>query len=275
MEKRSRTKGIVVFLAISFGGTWIWLFFATAVLGLSPLNPLLQLPAACMPALAAVVVRSLVTREGYRDAGLRLNLRRSWPYYLAAWIGPAGVAVATLALAALVGLWHPDLSGPGGFLPGSKELLSLGALMLVALVLTPLYLGEEFGWTGYLRPRLYGGRPLPSTIATGLIWAVWHFPLAFIGYVEFPDLLVGLLIWTISFQLQEVILTWLYTRSGSIWTSGLAHAGNNMVLFFILGELLDTGADLGPTWPMALSLAPMALISLWITTTRKLTPTHP
>ncbi|MFJ9209651.1 type II CAAX prenyl endopeptidase Rce1 family protein [Streptomyces sp. NPDC102264] len=57
-------------------------------------------------------------------------------------------------------------------------------LMVIALILTPLYAGEEFGWTSYLRPRILGGRTVPSVIATGLIWAAWHFPLAFIGYVE-------------------------------------------------------------------------------------------
>ncbi|WP_328383920.1 CPBP family intramembrane metalloprotease [Streptomyces sp. NBC_00400] len=263
-------RGVPVFLLISFAGTWLWLLFARAGLDLSPLSPLLQLPGFCMPGIAAVVVRRWITNEGFADAGMRLRLNSAWRYYVVAWLGPPLIAAATLALAAALGLWDPDLSGPGG-LPGTKELATVLGLMTVALFLTPLYAGEEFGWTSYLRPRLFGGRTVPSIIATGLIWAVWHFPLAFVGYVEFTNVVIGLAVWTLSFQLQEIILMWLYQRSGSVWVASLAHAGNNMVLFLILGETLDGRGGLGPVTPMLLVLVPIALICLWIIGTRRLT----
>ncbi|MFH9574621.1 lysostaphin resistance A-like protein [Streptomyces sp. NPDC017454] len=187
-----------------------------------------------------------------------------------AWLGPPLIAACTLVLAAAVGLWEPDLTGPGG-MPGTDELVSVLGLMVVALILTPLYAGEEFGWTSYLRPRIFDGRTVPSVIATGFIWAVWHFPLAFIGYVEFPNVVFGLVMWTLSFQLQEIMLMWLYQRSGSVWVASLAHAGNNMVLFLILGEMLNETEGLGAAAPMVLSLVPMAAICLWIVGSRRLT----
>ncbi|WP_241746193.1 CPBP family intramembrane glutamic endopeptidase [Streptomyces lydicus] len=262
-------KGVTVFLVISFAGTWLWLLFARSGLGLSPLHPLLQLPGFCMPGIAAVVVRRWITKEGFADAGLKLRLKVAWRYYVMAWLGPPLIAAATLALAAVAGLWDPDLSGPGG-MPGTKELVSVLGLMMAALILTPLYSGEEFGWTSYLRPRLFGGRTVPSAVATGLIWAVWHFPLAFIGYVEFTNVVIGLAVWTLSFQLQEVMLLWLYQRSGSVWVASLAHAGNNMVLFLILGETLDETEGLGAVTPMLLTLAPLAVICLCIVGGRRL-----
>ncbi|THA63890.1 CPBP family intramembrane metalloprotease [Streptomyces sp. A0958] len=261
---------MTAFLIISFAGTWLWLLFARAVLGLSPLNPLLQLPSFCMPGIAAVAVRRWITKEGFADAGLKLRLKGAWRYYVTALLGPPLIVAATLALAAATGLWDPDMSGPGG-IPGTKELASVFGLMVVALILSPLYAGEEFGWTSYLRPRLFGGRTVPSVIATGLIWAVWHFPLAFIGYVEFTNVVIGLAVWTLSFQLQEIMLMWLYQRSGSVWVASLAHAGNNMVLFLILGEVLDETDGLGAATPMLLALVPMAAICLCIVGGRKLT----
>ncbi|MER5971322.1 CPBP family intramembrane glutamic endopeptidase [Streptomyces sp. NPDC002055] len=264
---------MTAFLIISFAGTWLWLLFARTVLGLSPLNPLLQLPGFCMPGIAAVVVRRWITKEGFADAGLGLRLKAARRYYAAALLGPPLLAAATLALAAVLGLWHPDLSGPGG-IPGVKELATVLGLMAVALILTPVYAGEEFGWTSYLRPRLFGGRTAPSIVVTGLIWAVWHFPLAFIGYVEFSNVLIGLVVWTLAFQLQEIILMWLYMRSGSVWVASLAHAGNNMVLFLVLGAVLDDRAGLGSLTPMLLSLVPMAAVCLWIAGRRKLTGEH-
>ncbi|MDG9724626.1 CPBP family intramembrane glutamic endopeptidase [Streptomyces sp. DH41] len=270
IAKPAARKGVAAFLVISFAGTWLWLLFARAVLGLSPLNPLLQLPGFCVPGIAAVVVRRWITKEGFADAGLGLRLKAAWRYYAVAWLGPPLIAACTLVLAAAVGLWEPDLTGPGG-MPGTDELVSVLGLMVVALILTPLYAGEEFGWTSYLRPRIFDGRTVPSVIATGFIWAVWHFPLAFIGYVEFPNVVFGLVMWTLSFQLQEIMLMWLYQRSGSVWVASLAHAGNNMVLFLILGEMLNETEGLGAAAPMVLSLVPMAAICLWIVGSRRLT----
>ena len=58
-------------------------------------------------------------------------------------------------------------------------------LMGVAVLMTPLLWGEEFGWRGYLQLRLFPGRPVSAAIATGLIWAVWHYPLTLRGY-DYP-----------------------------------------------------------------------------------------
>ncbi|MFJ5104176.1 lysostaphin resistance A-like protein [Streptomyces sp. NPDC088554] len=273
-SKPAARKGVTAFLIISFAGTWLWLLCARAVLGLSSTNLLLQLPAFCMPGIAAVVVRRWITKEGFADAGLKLRLKAAWRYYAIALLGPPFIAALTLAFAAVVGLWDPDLSGPGG-IPGTKDLVSVLGLMAVALILTPLYAGEEFGWTSYLRPRIFGGRTVPSLVATGLIWAVWHFPLAFIGYIEFPNVAVGLVVWTLFFQLQEIMLMWLYQRSGSVWVASVAHSGNNMVCFLILGEMLNDTEGLGALAPILLSLVPMAAICLWIVGSRRLTHERP
>ncbi|PTA47437.1 CPBP family intramembrane glutamic endopeptidase [Micromonospora sp. RP3T] len=217
-----RVRGIVVFLAIAFGGTWPYLFLARSVLGWSLVDPLVQLPVAMMPAIGAVVVRRWVTREGFADAGLRLRLRSAWRHWLIAWFAPLAVTFLAFGCAAASGWWRPDLSPVGG--PGGVALL-----LILQLVTTPVYWGEEFGWTSFLWPRLLPGRPRASVLATGLVWAVWHYPLAYLGYAEFPDHTVSMALWTLMFVLFQVMLCWLYARTGSVWATSLAHAGNNMV----------------------------------------------
>ncbi|MCC3778772.1 CPBP family intramembrane glutamic endopeptidase, partial [Streptomyces sp. UNOB3_S3] len=132
-------------------------------------------------------------------------------------------------------------------------------LMVVVPLLTPVYGGEEFGWTSFLRQRLFPGRPVRATVATGLIWAVWHYPLAFTGYIEFTDVPLGLAVWTVSFLFQEALLGWLYDRSGSVWVVSLAHAGNNMVLSLLTGFLLGERAGLGVNTVTLLTTAPAVL----------------
>ncbi|MFC0624249.1 CPBP family intramembrane glutamic endopeptidase [Kribbella deserti] len=272
LSRVSHRTGIIVFVVLAFGLTWPWLFIARLGLGLSLVNPLVQLPIAFSPAIAAFVVRRWVTREGFGDAGLALKLRTAWPHYLAAYLGPLAIAVATCLLAAGLGLWTPNLSGlENGGLPWW---VTVAGWMLAALVLTPVYFGEEFGWTSYLRLRLFPGRPYRALLATGLIWAVWHYPLAFLGYAEFSNVVAGLAVWTVSFLLQEVILSWLRLRSGTIWTASLAHAGNNLVLSVLTAVLLTAGEGgaLDAILVTLLMLVPLAVISGWLLLTGRLLP---
>jgi hypothetical protein len=111
---------------------------ARLVLRLSLVNPLAQLPFAMLPAVAAVVVRRWVTREGFRDAGLALRLRPAWPSYLAAWLGPLLLTAAAVGLAALLG-HRPDLTQLGAMAPGLPGWSVPLLLAVVALVLTPLH----------------------------------------------------------------------------------------------------------------------------------------
>lgn len=257
----SRTTGLISYLLISFGMTWT-VEITLGLLGFSLANPLVQIVSLgwIAPAAAAVIIRRWGTREGFADAGLALRMRAAWRHYLAAWLGPLAFTAAAVGLAAVLGMWRPTLAPLN--VAGLPWWAVLAVLMLVVPLLAPLYWGEEFGWTSYLRLRIFPGRPLAATLATGLIWAIWHYPLAFLGYIQFANVALGLLVWTVSFLCQEVILTWLRLRSGSIWTTSVAHAGNNMTLSLLTGTLL--GDSYGATAVTAIITAPMAVVAAWI-----------
>lgn len=227
---RSRARGVTAFLLISFGIAWGWEALAALVFQLSLANPLVQAPAAFAPAIGALVVRRWVTREGLSDSGSRLRLRASWRYYLLAWLGPLVVVVLVVAVAAAAGFWEPSAEPVADLVSGLPAWAVPLVLCLLAVVATFAFWGEEFGWTGYLLVRIFPGRPRAAALMAGLIAAVWHYPLALLGYVEYQQLALGLLLWTAWIMCQEVILAWLRERSGSIWPACLAHAGNNLVL---------------------------------------------
>lgn len=252
-------RGLVWFLALAFVPTWIY-FFVAPRLGLDMATPLAQIPFAFTPAIAAVIVRRFVTKEGFADAGLRLVLKASWRFYLLAWFVPFVLAAATVATAWACGLWNLDLSS----LDDQGGLMFVGGLHLLVVVLMPMYWGEDFGWSSYLRPRLFPERPLLSTAGTALIWAVWHWPLAFNGYMTFDDPIIGLAVWTALLMTQEIMLTWLWLRSKSIWPVALAHGGNNMILSLLTATVLEDGAGLDPVTVMLVMLVPMTLLSAWI-----------
>src|SRR5262245_62094771 len=110
-NKDSVMKGIVWFLALSFGLAWgIWEFavqsgVSVTGLGFEPY----ALAGGFAPAVAAIIVRKWITREGFGDAGLGLGLKH-WRIYLFAWLLPLGVGAVILLEAMTLGIGRPDLT---------------------------------------------------------------------------------------------------------------------------------------------------------------------
>lgn len=273
--RNNKTKGIVAYLAIAFGLAWLncimlWL------IGFSPAQEpqafqLLALPASFAPAIGTIIVRRWVTREGFGDAGLGLNLRHKWPYYLVAWLLPLAVVACVVVLAPALGISQPDFSlarayHAMGQAPGGPPLSTRVPIYLViALVMTPVLWGEEFGWRGYLQIRLLGNRPLLAAAVTGLIWGVWHYPLILMGF-EYPDhRAMGLLVFPVTTVLYAIILGWLFLPSGSIWPASLFHAAMNTISGNMLLLLFRGGPNfIFLSHEGLLIWIPMALVSAWI-----------
>jgi hypothetical protein len=242
--RADRRRGVRWFLTLAFAGAWIpW--FGVYLAGGSLDDPVIQLlTAAFVPALAACVVRRWITRQGFRDSGMRLHLRTSWRHYAAAVTIPWGVLLLAVGLAAATGMGSPaatDLS--------ASSWLYLAAGPLVCIALSPIFWGEEYGWTAYLRDRLVPGRPILTTFLTGLIWGVWHWPLPWVGYfggdAPVSDAVWGMLLWLPLSILLEFLIGWLWSETGSVWPGAMLHAGANMVAS--LGMIVVFGDAVGIT----------------------------
>ncbi len=281
-----KTRGITAFLLISFVMAWA-LWEIPLRLGMDILHPLFQyvaLPGAFSPAIAAIVVRKWITREGFGDAGLKPNLAGSWRYYLVAWFMPLFVSAIIIGLVVAFGVGSPDFTlqrAMGVLAPGTEPtdvpsstwaLLPLG-LLVAALFSTVLLWGEEFGWRGYLQIRLFAERPLLAAVSTGIIWGVWHYPLNLRGY-NFPEHpILGLLIFPISTVLLSIIFGWLRLRTGSVWAPSLAHAATNSVGGSLTVLLFLGGSDFLFTSYLGLvGWIPLGAVCLWIILTGRLKP---
>jgi membrane protease YdiL (CAAX protease family) len=195
------------------------------------------------PALGNILTR-VITREGWKDMGLRPNFKKGWRYWLAGWFLPV---VMTLPGAALFFVIYPqnfDASLPyvkqllaaaptvSAMSPWTFVIIQLVEAVLIAPIINSLAtFGEEFGWRAYLLPKLMplGGRK--AVLLIGLIWGVWHWPVIFMGY-EYGFKYPGspwagplLFIW-VTFGLG-IFLSWLTLRSKSIWPAVIGHAAIN------------------------------------------------
>jgi len=282
------TRGIIAYLLITFAMSWsFWcipLLFGLTLR--SPFYFLFLLPGAFSPAIAAVVVRKWITREGFADAGLVLNFRNKRRYYLIAWLLPSLVVAAILLLAVIFRISTPDFSleramntlGSGKNpleavpRPIRFPVVAFQAL-LTAIITTPLLWGEEFGWRSYLQIRLMAHRPLLAAIITGVIWGIWHYPINLQGY-NYPDnRILGLFIFPVFTVLLSIILGWLRIKTGSVWSASFAHAATNAIGGG-LTMLLFMG---GPNWifvgyPGILSWIPLGVLCAWIILTGQLAP---
>ncbi len=232
-------KGVIAFLLLAFAIAWIaWeIPLRMGVSATSATFQLFALPGAFAPAIAAILVR-VFGHEGFADAGLKLPLRR-WPYFVFALFLPLLIVGAMILIARWSGLAQPDLTltvarqslsgSPAGAILTHLPLLIVPQMIVMAILFTPLLWGEEFGWRGYLQPRLFPGKPVAAAAVTGVIWAVWHFPVILRGYDFGSQAVLGAAVFLVSCSLFSFIFAWLVERTGSIWCSSLAHSATNMI----------------------------------------------
>lgn len=105
------------------------------------------------------------------------------------------------------------------------------AMLINGAIGTPLGFGEEYGWRGYLLPRLLPLGEIRATLLLGLVWGLWHLPALLIG-LNYPGqpLCAALLVFAVNALLLAFPFTWLYTASkGSPFVVGVMHAVLNAV----------------------------------------------
>ena len=285
---------IVLFLVLTFGISWtVWLVLRA--LGV----PLGVYAAVGMfgPAVAAVLVRVL-RKEGFGDAGLRLVGRGhrggGW-MYLAAYLTPPLLIAAGILLSLLIGYQHWAFSQnlqaeaqtivkalhqqgknlPPGFTAQQLALLSLLSQSALAFTLGILFnmiftFGEEFGWRGYLLPKLAPLGGVWAAIITGVIWGLWHAPVIVLDGYNYPgNPPLGVLMMVVFTVAIGVIFAWFRFRSGSVWPSTLSHAAFNAQAGFGLVFLSVGNTFLRP--PIGLiGLAPMIVFAIWLIATGRL-----
>ncbi len=203
--------------------------YSTPELMASPLVPLVGAVVMLFPALAALITR-LVTKQGFKDALLELNIMGNVKYYVLAFTMPMVYsALGYLILYAYCGADFSEIFTLDYFwdnLP--MALATMGATIPTIIV----YFGEEWGWRGYLVPQLEKliGAPA-AVIVGGIIWGLWHAPVTISGhnfgidYEGFPYL--GILLMVVSCVFTGIFLTFITMRTKSVFPAVLAHGMNN------------------------------------------------
>ena len=92
-------------------------------------------------------------------------------------------------------------------------------------------LGEEIGWRGFLIFELRKVMSFKAlAIISGIIWAIWHFPIINLMYGKGENLLLHMGSFTIMIIGISVILAYYTFKSNSLWPAALYHSVHNIYI---------------------------------------------
>ncbi len=264
MNTMTTGKRIAVFLVFTFAVTYaLEIFVIGNIVNNAALAPVLSLLVGAMmfvPALGVLFTR-LVTREGFKDAWILPNFKGHVRFYILAWLLPAGLIIAGAAVYFII---YPNLFDPNmGYMAQSYAAQGLNLdtpavqsmtllSIVVGLVLSPVInilnaTGEEWGWRGYLVPKLSEKmNVVPTVLLSGVIWGVWHAPLTILighnygfGYAGYP--LTGILAMCGFCIAVGTLLSYLSLRTRSCLPAAIAHGSLNGMA--ATGVVFVSGAD--------------------------------
>ena len=246
-------RRLAVFLGVTFGVSWATAaaIYALGGIGAGPTLALgvplwlvlLAGPYMWGPAIGHVAARWL-TGEGFDRGEMLLRVRTRPLPWLLGWIGPLVLILAG------AGLYFLIFPGRFGGMAAVADLLAaleaqtgqeiplsptafLALQIVQALVAAPLLnslatFGEEFGWRGYLLPKLAPLGWRRALVVHGVVWGVWHWPVIAMGYnygLEYTGApWLGLVAMTVATVGLGVFLGWITLRSGSVFPAVVGHA---------------------------------------------------
>lgn len=243
---------LMVILYLAMGGKWV--LPGSAIIGVAYMF---------VPMLVALWVQKGIYREPIKEPlGISFKLNR---WFLAAWLLPPLIALATLAVSLLFpGVsFSPEMAG---LFDKFKDMLTAEQFQqmqdqMALLPVHPIWLsllqglvagvtvnavagfGEELGWRGFLQRELSPLGFWRSTLLIGFIWGIWHAPIILQGhnYPQHPVIGVGMMtLWT---MLLAPIIGYISLKAKSVIAAAVFHGTLNGT--YILAVMtLKGGSDL-------------------------------
>lgn len=237
---------ICVYLIIVFGLSWPWqlwyVFRAESAFEKYGYSSL----AMVMVGVATFIAGRFVFKDGFAGEGWR------W--------GKPGQHLAVVAFACFVWLVPCVIEAVAGIHKPVGEIVATTLLSAFALRFVATFLpafGEEFGWRGYLLPRLverHGARK--GLLLHAFIWWFWHLPAVigiglktnYVGTTTFINVALLIAITLIPAMLHAVIFAYIWAKTESILVVSVYHAAVDEVR-----DALENGVGFGPlveVWQM-------------------------
>ena len=292
-NQKLETKRIIIYLGSTFVLTWIYclaiiypMMSGETLSGVPALMTQFLVAAAMFFPAIGVLITRLVTREGFQDAWIRPNIKGNVKTYLLAYFGPGILTILGTVLYFLVfrvnfdpncGYMKLTLEAAGT--PVEALPMPLSALLLIqgvqALVLGPIMnfvtcFGEEWGWRGYLLPKMNEKfSTIPMLLISGIIWGLWHAPLTIVGhnygvgYAGFP--FTGILAMCLFCTVMGIFLSYVSLKTQSCIPAVLGHGAINSIAAIGMYFTKDGGNPfVGPAPTGVVGMIPFMIVAVVI-----------
>lgn len=287
-ESKLELRRIALFLIITFVMTYAWTMCliwprvlgrdaATLTAEETLVNTALTAVLMFFPALGVLITR-LVTREGFKNAMVRLNLKGNVRYYLIGWFGPMVLTI--------LGMVFYFLLFPSEFttttldaqlatmpIPPAMFWATQALLMMVAPLLNLVTcFGEEWGWRGYLLPKVAERMKfLPTVLLTGLVWGIWHAPVIVAGHnygMQYPGYpWWGIIAMCVFCIVAGTLFSYITLKTRSCWPAVLAHGalnGTASIGVIFLADPMAYDRFVGPVPTGIIGAAAYIMVAVWI-----------
>ncbi|MFI1744094.1 CPBP family intramembrane glutamic endopeptidase [Thalassobellus sediminis] len=233
-EIKETWKTIILFLLILFTLSSLAYY---AILKLNPTSIYIGYLMLC-PAIASFITLKIRNRT---ISSLPWNLKK-FKYLKLAYFTPIAYTSISYILIWIFGFG--DLINTNRILKWSKELnidstnQTIVIIVMIFLLLSVgviknlgSTLGEEIGWRGFFIFELRKVMPFKAlSILSGIIWALWHYPLINLIYGKGELLLFHIVAFTIMIIGISVILAYYTFKSNSFWPAAVYHSIHNIYI---------------------------------------------
>lgn len=233
------------------------------------------------PAFATWLVERVAFFRTDLAARTGLNARvegiRMGRWFALAWLGAPLLLFAAVALSAALGTLPLDFEtfpALRAAMESSPELFGdrtprdvfisnvASALVLGPLVSVFYVFGGEWGFRGWLLPRLWVSHgPWKALLGHGLLMALWMLPLVLVGLRAPGAPLAGVGVLLVHSVLLGIVLGWVRLSSGSIWPAVVAQ-GSILALTGVLIHLQVPDAPVDPILAGFLGLPGVLLLAV-------------
>lgn len=290
-NKKQDLKRALVYVLITFVLTWVYCLLIVypiangeALSGIPSMVTQLAVAAAMFFPAIGVLLTRLITKEGFRNAWLKPNLKNNLRFYLLAWFGPAILTFAGMGIYFLLFPDHLDLSFSymksmmaAAGTPYEAQAVPMDLLMTIqcvqAVFLAPALnfvtcFGEEWGWRGYLLPKVSKHfSTIPTLLITGIIWGLWHAPMTIIGhnyglgYWGFP--FTGIAMMCVFCIVVGIFLSYVTLKTKSCVPAILGHGAINGIAAIGIYFTRDGGNPfVGPAPTGIIGMIPFILVAI-------------
>jgi len=206
LVKRCPVLSFALFLVV-----WTWIFVAV-IIALVPIDPV-EGPQFVHVALVFFVASPsvfgfLFARVVDGKAGVRALLARAGRWR----VKPIWYLVSLLFIPAVIGVSVLIRGALGESLGGLDLLANLAFAVPIALLAAVM---EEFGWRGFMLPRLLKRHgALKAALIVGIVWALWHAPINYLGLSKYGAQAVPiLLVLAILPIAQTIVMVWIHNSA--------------------------------------------------------------